>query len=196
VTAGLRTLQFTNNRPEGAFGKPRNPNSMKVAVFGKPGGGKSTLAQQIATMANLPLQQVDLLQYEKGGAKVSDEEFLRRYAEALAQQHWVVDGFGNPLAFEAMLRAADVLVYIERSSLIHYWWVTKRFLKSPLVKPLGWPKDSPMLRSTISSYRFLRLSDRFWTPAFKAKLLALRPGKRVYVIRRQSDVLSLLAEFK
>jgi hypothetical protein len=53
-----------------------------------------------------------------------------------------------------------------------------------------------MLKSTISSYRFLRLSGRFWTPAFKARLLALRPGKRVYVIRRQSDVKSLLAELK
>ena len=169
---------------------------MKVAVFGKPGGGKSTLARQIATTANLPLQQLDLLQYEIGGARVPDEEFLRRHAKALAQQHWVVDGVGNPLAFEAMLRAADVLVYVERSSLTHYWWVTKRFLKSPFVKPLGWPKGSPMLKSTISSYRFLRLSDRFWTPALKARLLALRPGKLVYVIRRQSDVKLLLAELE
>ena len=169
---------------------------MKVAVFGKPGGGKSTLARRIAATANLPLQQLDLLQYQQGGAKVSDEEFLQRHTEALAQPQWVVDGFGNPQAFEAMLRAADVLVYVERSTLTHYWWVTKRFLKSPFVKPLGWPEGSPMLRSTISSYRFLSLSDRFWTPAFKARLLALRPGKRVYVVRRQSDVKSLLAELK
>jgi len=169
---------------------------MRIAVFGKPGGGKSTLARQIATTANLPLQQLDLLQYERGGAMVRDEEFLRRHAEVLAGQRWVVDGFGMPHAFEAMLRAADVLVYVERSSLTHYWWITKRFLKSPFVQPLGWPEGSPILRSTLSSYRFLRLSSRFWTPAFKAKLLALRPGKRVYVVRRQSDVNSLLVELE
>jgi len=169
---------------------------MKVAVFGKPGGGKSTLARQIATTANLPLQQLDLLQYEKGGARVPDEEFLQRHAAALDQQQWVVDGFGTPQAFEAMLRAADVLVYVERSSLTHYWWITKRLLKSPFAKPVGWPEGSPMLRSTISSYRFLRLSGRFWTPEFKARLLALRPGKRVYVVRRQSDVVSLLGELE
>jgi adenylate kinase family enzyme len=169
---------------------------MKVAVFGKPGGGKSTLARQIATTAKLPLQQLDLLQFERGGARVPDEEFLRRHAEALAQRQWVVDGFGNPLAFEAMLRAADVLVYVERSTLTHYWWVTKRLLKSPFVEPLGWPEGSPMLQSTLSSYRFLRSSDRFWNTSFKARLLALRPGKRVYVIRRQSDVNSLLIELE
>ena len=169
---------------------------MKIAVFGKPGGGKSTLALQIATTANLPLQQLDLLQFGKGGAKVPDEEFLRRHTEVLAQSRWVVDGFGTPYVFDATLRAADVLVYVERSSLTHYWWVTKRFLKSPFARPLGWPEGSPILRSTISSYRFLRLSGRFWTPAFKAKLLALRPGKRVYVVHRQSDVKSLLVELE
>lgn len=169
---------------------------MKIAVFGKPGGGKSTLAGQIATTASLPLQQLDLLQYEKGGAKVQDEEFLQRLTEALARERWVVDGFGTPQAFEAILRAADVLVYVERSTLTHYWWVTKRFLKSSFVKPLGWPEGSPMLKSTLNSYRFLRLSDRFWNTSFKAKLLALRPGKRVYVVRRQSDVSSLLIELE
>ncbi len=167
---------------------------MKVAVFGKPGGGKSTLAQQIAIAAQLPLQQLDLIQYKKGGGRVPDEEFLARHAELLAQDRWVIDGFGTPQAFEAMLRAADVLVYVERSTPVHYWWVTKRLLKSPFADPIGWPENSPMLASTLSSYRFLRLSPRFWTPAMRERLLSMRPAKRVFVIRRQSDVWSLLAE--
>jgi adenylate kinase family enzyme len=167
---------------------------MKIAVFGKPGGGKSTLSLQIAAATKLPLHQLDLVQYQRGGTKVPDEEFLRRHAEIIAQEQWVVDGFGNSQAFAAMLHAADLLVYVERFSLIHYWWVTKRLLKSPLSKPLGWPEGSPILSSTISSYRFLRRSPKFWNSALKAKLLALRPGKRVYVVRKQSDVGALLAE--
>jgi adenylate kinase family enzyme len=167
---------------------------VKIAVFGKPGGGKSTLSLQVAAATNLPLHQLDLVQYQRGGSKLPDEEFLRRHAEILAQDRWVIDGFGNPQAFEAMLRAADVLVYVERPSWIHYWWVAKRLLQSPFTKPLGWPEGSPMLSSTISSYRFLRLSPRFWNAALKAKLFSLSPGKRVYVIRRQSDVTALLAE--
>ena len=167
---------------------------MKVAVFGKPGGGKSTLGLQIAAATKLPLHQLDLVQYRRGGGKVPDAEFARRHAEILAQEQWVLDGFGNPQAFAAMVRAADVLVYVERSSWIHYWWVAKRLLKSPFSRPLGWPEGSPMWSSTISSYRFLRRSPGFWTPALKASLLALRPGKRVHVVRRQSDVRALLAE--
>lgn len=69
---------------------------MRIAVFGKPGGGKSTLSQQIAATTRLPLHQLDLVQYERGGARVPDEQFAHRHAEILASGHWVVDGFGNP----------------------------------------------------------------------------------------------------
>jgi hypothetical protein len=86
-------------------------------VFGKPGGGKSTLSRQIAAATKLPLHQLDLVQYQRGGSKVPDAGFLRRHAEIMAQEQWVVDGFGNPQAFTAMLHAADVLVYVERFSL-------------------------------------------------------------------------------
>jgi len=165
---------------------------MRVAVFGKPGGGKSTLSQQIATVTNLPLYQLDLIQFVEGGAKVPDEVFFKQHSEILARPCWVIDGFGTPRSFEDLLRAADVLVYVERATIVHYWWVTKRFILSPFSKPQGWPARSPMLRSTISSYRFLRLSYKFWTQAFRATLLALQPGKRVYLVERQSDVRAIL----
>jgi hypothetical protein len=105
-------------------------------------------------------------------------------------------GHKSSKLYVGMLRAADVLVYVERAAVVHYLWVTKRFILSPFSKPLGWPARSPMLRSTISRYRFLRLSYKFWTPAFRAKLLALQPGKRVYIVERQSDVRTILNELK
>jgi hypothetical protein len=169
---------------------------MKIAVFGKPGGGKSTLSQQIASVTDLPLHQLDLVQFVEGGAKVPDEVFVKRHSEILANPRWVIDGFGTPLSFEDLLRAADVLVYVERAAIVHYWWVTKRFILSPFIKPPGWPARSPIARSTISSFRFLRLSYRFWTPDFRARLLALQPGKRVYIVERQSDARAMLNELK
>lgn len=169
---------------------------MKVAVFGKPGGGKSTLSQKVAVAANLPLYQLDMIQFKKGGARVPDKVLARLHADILVQPRWVLDGFGTRQTFEAMLREASVLVYVERASLLHYWWVTKRLLKSPLARPLGWPEDSPLLGSTISSYRYLRLSPRFWTPDLKARLLAQRPAKHVYVIRHRSDEVVLLNDLK
>lgn len=167
---------------------------MRVAVFGKPGGGKSTLSRQIAAVARLPLHSLDLLQFAEGGARVADAVFAQRHAELLAQPDWVIDGFGTPKTFEDLLHAADVLVYVDRPAVIHYWWVTKRFILSPFIKPLGWPAHSPLLRSTLSSYRYLRLSSRFWTTAFRARLHGMQPSKRVYVIERSADVRTALGE--
>lgn len=169
---------------------------MKVAVFGKPGGGKSTLSRKIAAAANLPLYQLDMIQFRKGGVRVPDEELARRHADILAQPRWVLDGFGTRQTFEAMLHEASVLVYIERPWLVHYWWVTKRLLKSPFTRPLGWPEGSPLLASTLSSFRYLRLSPRFWTPEFKARLMAQRPAKRVYVISHRSQEVALLKDLE
>jgi adenylate kinase family enzyme len=169
---------------------------MKVAVFGKPGGGKTTLSIELARVTGLPLHLLDLVQFAEGGARMPDDLFLERHAEILAGEHWVVDGFGNPQAFANLLNAADVLVYIERSSIVHYWWVTKRLVKSPFSHPLGWPKGSPMIRSTVDSYRFLRLSHKFWTPAFRERLLALRESKRVFMITRQSEARAAIAEIQ
>ena len=106
----------------------------------------------------------------------------------------MIDGPGTLPSFEERLRVADVLVYVHRPKAVHYWWVTKRLLKSPFTKPVDWPKDSPMLSSTLSSYRFLRLSDRFWTEAFRERILRLRPAKRVYVVSRRSDAAAMLRE--
>jgi hypothetical protein len=138
-----------------------------------------SIGHQLATAST------DLIQFVEGGAKVSDEIFVKHHSEILANPHWVIDGFGTPRSFEDLLRAADVLVYVERAAIIHYWWVTKRFILSPFSKPLGWPARSPILRSTISSYRFLRLSYKFWTPASEQSSLryslasALRRGAAV-----------------
>jgi adenylate kinase family enzyme len=167
---------------------------MKVAVFGKPGGGKSTLSQEIAKVANLPLHQLDCLQFSEGGVKVPDDIFFKRHAEILTKERWVIDGFGTSQSFEALLHAADVLVYVDRAPIVHYWWVTKRLIKSPFIKPLGWPKGSPILKSTLSSYRFLRLSHKLWTPAFLHKLLTLRQTKRVYMIGSRTDANAMMRE--
>lgn len=163
-------------------------------MFGKPGGGKSTLAERIARSTGTDLVQVDLLRYQAGGSEVPWSVFLAQYQETLQRASWVLDGFASPDTFEATLSRANVLVYVERPTPIHYWWVTKRFLLSPVAKPLGWPDRSPMWASTMASYRYLRLSGRFWTQELKDRLLSFRPAKQVHVVRTSKDERALLSD--
>lgn len=169
---------------------------MRVLVFGKPGGGKSTLSERIARQVGVPLHPLDRVQYRDGGERVPDDTFALLHAEIVAQPAWVIDGFGIVSTFERAMERADVLVYVDRPQWQHYWWVTKRLLKSPFSPPPGWPDRSPMWRSTLSGWRFLRLSDRFWTPAFRENLLAQQPRKRVYIIHHASDVDTMLNDLQ
>ena len=66
----------------------------KVAVFGGPGGGKSTLAKTLAKLTRIPLYPLDLIEYRSGGGKVPQEEYLKAHADLLKQDQWVIDGFG------------------------------------------------------------------------------------------------------
>jgi len=58
------------------------------------------------------------------------------------------------------LASADTLVYIDLPLLTHLLWVTKRLLKGLSATPEGWPERSPILSSTLSSYRVLGARER------------------------------------
>jgi hypothetical protein len=61
----------------------------------------------------------------------------------------------------------------------HYWWVTKRLIKGLLANPEGWPKDSPLWSSTISSYRVIPRCNRYLTPRYRQLVIEMAASKRV-----------------
>ncbi len=139
----------------------------KVAIFGNTGAGKSTLAINLAEITCLPLVILDKIMYQPGGEKNPHSEYLRLHSALLKEEEWVIDGFGCvPSAWERF-EAADTLIYIDLPLFIHFVWVTKRFVKGIFFNPPGWPERSPMIKSTISSYRVLWLCHRKLTPRYR-----------------------------
>lgn len=142
----------------------------KVAVFGKPGGGKSTFSKALSKAIGIELFPLDLIEYHKNGDKVDSEDFLASYNEILAKENWIIDGFVSLQLLQQRLEVADTIIYIDLPYYRHYWWVTKRFLKSPFVKPEGWPDGSSALKGTIAGYKVLGLSPKFWNRELLDKL--------------------------
>ena len=101
----------------------------KVAVFGNAGGGKSTLARRLAEVTGLPLYPLDAIQYRTGGGEVPHEEYLKKHAELLRQEAWIIDGFGCVASAWERFAVADTLIYIDLPLLTHFRWVTKRLAK-------------------------------------------------------------------
>lgn len=163
----------------------------KVAVFGNAGGGKSTLAKALAQRTGLPLHVLDLICYEAGGGAVAPEVYAQRHARLLAQDAWIIEGYGSADTLWRRLRAADTLVYIDLPLALHCWWVTKRLLKGWFAPPEGWPERSPLWRSTLGSYRVLWLCHTRLTPEYRA-CVAAATDKRVFHLRSRADIARFL----
>lgn len=160
----------------------------KVAIFGKPGSGKSTLSKQLAGAIGLPLYPLDAIVYQANGDLVAREVFDQAHNKIITSDAWIIDGFGPMGAFFQRLESADTLIYIDFPYPVSYWFVIKRFLKGWFVKPEGWPEGSSLFKGTWQSIQTLRLCPKFWNHDFLEKLQGIATGKQLIVIRSVSEL--------
>ncbi|MDD1783117.1 adenylate kinase [Enterovibrio sp. ZSDZ35] len=166
----------------------------KIAVFGKPGSGKSTISKALASAAVLPLHQLDSIVYKPNGEFVAREEFECIHDNIMSSERWIIDGLGPISAFHKRLDAADTLIYIDLPYPVSYWFVTKRLLKGLFIKPEGWPDGSSVFKGTLNSYKMLKLSPTFWNCDFEASLIENASGKNVHVIKTVTELNHFVSE--
>ena len=160
----------------------------KVAVFGNAGGGKSTVARRLAELTGLPLHVIDKMPFSAGG-----EEYLKAHAALLRGDAWIIDGFGSvPSAWERFA-CADTLVYIDLPLFTHFLGVTKRLLQGLFVAPQGWPAGTPVIRTSLQSYRVLWPCHRYLTPKYRKLVADARSDKRVHHLRSVAEIDAFLA---
>jgi adenylate kinase family enzyme len=166
----------------------------RIAVFGKPGGGKSTLSKHLSSATGIPLYPLDSIVYKKNGTQVDLETYKKTHENILSSDHWLIDGLGPIESFYKRLNAADTLIYIDLPYAVSYYLVTKRLLKGLFVKPEGWPDGSSILKGTMESYKILRLCPKFWNEQLEKKLKDLSTNKSLHVIRSISEMNDFVEE--
>lgn len=179
-----------------ALAKAMRGNMKKVAIFGNAGGGKSTLAKQLAEVTSLPLYSLDKIKYQVGGAEVPHAEYLSIHSGLLSREEWIIDGFGCVSSAWERFAAADTLIFIDLPLLTHGMWVTKRLLKGLFVDPEGWPDNSPILKGTLNSYWVLWLCHRRLTPAYRQLVSDSLNSKNVYHLTSPSAIKECLYEIR
>lgn len=160
----------------------------KIAVFGKPGSGKSTLSKNMSSTTGIQLHQLDSIAYKKNGDLVDRKTYDKEHGNIISSDSWIIDGLGPIGSFHERLAVADTLVYIDLPYVVSYWLVTKRLLKGVVAKPEGWPDGSSVLKGTLESYKMLKLSPKFWNDDFLQKLEEVSTNKSLYVIRSIAEL--------
>lgn len=160
----------------------------KVAVFGNAGGGKSTLSKKLSHITGLPLHVLDKIQYQAGGIEVPDADYKRIHQEILETERWIIDGFGCMETLWLRLEKADTLVFVDLPLYVHFWWVTKRLITGYFQPPDGWPQNSPILKSSLNSYRVLWLCRKYLTPKYRQYIEQVQSSKNVYHIRSTKQI--------
>jgi adenylate kinase family enzyme len=160
----------------------------KVAVFGNAGGGKSTLSRRLSQITGLPLHVLDKIQYQSGGVQVPHEDYKRAHQQILTSDRWIIDGFGCMETLWLRLDEADTLVFVDLPLYVHGWWVTKRFITGYFKPPAGWPENSPILKSSLNSYRVLWLCHKYLTPRYRDYIKQAQSTKSVYHICSTKEI--------
>lgn len=169
----------------------------KVAVFGKPANGKSTLSKALSAATGIPLHAVDSMLYLTNGDEIDRDEYNALHDDILNSERWIIEGFA-PLSsldsFYKRLDEADTLIYIDLPYSITYWLVAKRFFKGLFVTPEGWPAGSSVLQGTLQSFKVLKLCPKFWNEAFLHRLQKQSDEKSLHVITSLNELNNFVQE--
>lgn len=160
----------------------------RVAIFGNAGGGKSTLARELSAITGLPLYVIDKIKFRPGGAEVPDEEYLQLHDSIVDRDEWIIDGFESVKLAWQRFEAADTLIHVDLPLVLHALWVTKRFFQGLFVDPPGWPNGSPLISSTIQSYRVLWPCHSRLTPKYRSYLAEVDREKRVFQLHSKMEL--------
>jgi adenylate kinase family enzyme len=120
----------------------------RIAVIGNAGGGKSTLCRKLSKTLELPLFPIDRIQWQPGWVPAPHDEVKAQHDRILAQERWIIDGWGSFDIIETRFKASDTIILIDHPLYIHYWWSLKRQFACIFTPRADGPEGCPMLPMT------------------------------------------------
>jgi adenylate kinase family enzyme len=126
------------------------PSAARVIVIGTSATGKSTFAQQLATIKSMPLVQLDPLFWDKDWTPKPKEEFIRLIEAATAQNEWLVDGNYGAVR-EQLWSKANVVIWLNYSLPVVLWRGLKRTVKRVISQQELWHGNKESFRRSFLS---------------------------------------------
>lgn len=155
----------------------------KVAIVGNAGGGKSTLCKALSVAKELPIYQLDKLQWNPGWVPTPEEEFDVRHDALLEKEKWIIDGVASFESIERRFKAADTIIFVDHPLRVHYWWAVKRQFMCLFRERPNFVKDCPMLPKTWVLAKMMWQINKYARPKLLDLINKHGEDKQVFHIR-------------
>ena len=99
---------------------------MKIMIFGRPGSGKSTFANQLGKKLNIPVYHLDKYFYVENWVERDKQEFLDIQLNLVSQDNWIIDGNATK-SLEMRYAEADIAIYLLFPRYICLWRIFRRY---------------------------------------------------------------------
>ncbi len=180
-----RTCDCTNMLGSGDTDHHKAPQVVKrIAIFGRPGSGKSVLARSLSKSLDIPLYHLDCHYFAADWVVRDKAEFLAWQRGVVDQDKWILDG-NNLDSLELRYARADTVIYLNLPRYLCIWQVYKRGLsldRSASDRPADC-SDKVTWTLLRFMWGFDRLVDRY------LPLLRVRyPHVYLHQIQRRADV--------
>jgi len=160
----------------------------KIAIVGCPSSGKTTLANKLGAIFNIPVHHLDKIFWvEKEGIK--QDMFLAQQEEIMKEEKWIIDGgFTKSTSYDIRLTNADTIIFFSFSKILIYWRLLKRAIKY-------FNKVRPDMGGERRNHFNWHIIKYIWKYPFKKehdRVLAYSKAKNVIVIHNSKEERSFL----
>jgi adenylate kinase family enzyme len=99
----------------------------RVLIFGRGGAGKSTLAQGLGEMLDLPVVELDKVYWRPDGRPTPAAVWQVIQEKLVAGEKWILDGdLGPDDIVQRRLQAADTIIVLDLPAYLCAWRVLRR----------------------------------------------------------------------
>ncbi len=108
----------------------------RIAVVGRAGAGKTTIARRLADAFDLSVVHLDTMFWGRDWTEVERETFEAQQMAAIETEAWVIDGgYLRSRGWPARLARADLVVVADAPIVVCLWRVVRRALTAGRRRP-------------------------------------------------------------
>lgn len=172
-------------------------SEQRIAVIGNAGGGKSTLARQLATSRDISYVEVDSLLWQPGWQPADPKDYADAHDRAISAPSWVIDGLGRRESIAPRLHRSTEIILVDLPLWVHFWLAAERQIawsRGCIEHP---PSGASTAPPTEVLFRTIWEVDRTWMPELRQQIdKAEADGKRITRIGTLDQLNTLTSELQ